>query len=349
MTRLLILLLAGTAFSPALAQHEGHGGTTNPHAGHGTSEQPPVDPHAGHAMPSAPEAAPLPDPHAGHGAPAATDQHAGHGSSAPETAADPHAGLATTEAATPPVAPPPPGALAGPAHAADAVWGEDSMAPSRDILRREHGDMTVSKILLDRLEWRGGNGQDGYEWDIQAWHGGDIDKIWLKSEGDGAFGEGLESAEIQALWSHAIDPWFDLQAGLRQDFGPGPDRTYAVLGMQGLAPYWFEIDGALFLSDKGEVSARAEAEYDLRITQRLILQPRAEADVQLQDVPARRLGSGLSTGEIGLRLRYEIEPQFAPYVGVAYERAFGDTADLRGAAGEVRGGWNLLLGIRAWF
>jgi copper resistance protein B len=267
-----------------------------------------------------------------------------------QSPADPHAGHRTSAAAgEPPLAPPPPAALAGPEHAADAIWDQRAMDDSRVTLRTEHGAMSFSKIVIDQLEWRNRSGRDGFAWDVQAWHGGDIDKIWLKSEGETAFGEGLERAELQGLWSHAINPWFDVQAGLRQDLGPGPDRTYAVLGIQGLAPYWFEVDAAAFVSHKGEASARFEAEYDLRVTQRLILQPRAEIDLQLQDVPELRLGSGLSAGEAGLRLRYEIAPQFAPYVGIEYERAFGDTARFRRAAGERRGGWSLLLGMRAWF
>ncbi|QAY77558.1 copper resistance protein B [Sphingosinicella sp. BN140058] len=299
-----LILLAACTASPALAQHEGH------------------DPHAGHAMPAARD-------------PSCPPEHAAMGHCTPATAA--------TAIEVSPGAPPQ-GAMSGPEHAADQVWGTEGMAPSRATLRGEHGGMAVGKILIDRAEYRSGG---GYAWEVQAWHGGDADKLWLKSEGEG---DGrLDRGEVQALWSHAIGPWFDLQAGLRQDFGRGPDRTHAVLTVQGLAPYWFEIEAAAFVSNKGELSARAEADYDLRLTQRLILQPRIEADVQAQDVPRLRLGSGLSRGEIGLRLRYQFVPEFAPYVGVAYERAFGDTARLRRAAGEARGGWSMLLGVRAWF
>jgi copper resistance protein B len=119
--------------------------------------------------------------------------------------------------------------------------------------------------------------------------------------------------------------------------------------VQGLAPYWFEVDAAAFLSTKGDLTARVEAEYDQRITQRLILQPRVEFDLAAQDVPELGIGSGLSTAELGARLRYEFKPQFAPYVGVEYERAFGDTADFRRAEGEDVGGWSFLIGLRAWF
>ncbi|HEX8381568.1 MAG TPA: copper resistance protein B, partial [Allosphingosinicella sp.] len=153
----------------------------------------------------------------------------------------------------------------------------------------------------------------------------------------------------QALWSRAINPWWNLQAGVRYDFRPDPERAHLVLGIEGLAPYWFEIDAAAFVSHKGDVTARFEAEYDQRLTQKLILQPRIEFDLAAQDVPELGIGSGLSTAELGLRLRYEFVPEFAPYVGVAYECAFGDTADFRRAAGDRAGGLNFLVGVRAWF
>lgn len=335
MKRAAILLLAMALPGPALAQHEGHvmpAPTPSPSPS-------PVDPHAGHVMP-APTPAPTPaDPHAGHVMPAASPP-----------ADDPHAGHATGEAANDaPLAPPPPAALAGPAHAADTAYDPRAMADAREVLRREHGALTTTKILFDRAEALIRDGRDGYTVDADAWHGGDIDKLWLKAEIEGEFGRKPEHAEIQALWSHAIDPWFDLQAGVRYDLRPDPERAHLVLGVMGLAPYWIEIDAAAFLSDEGDLTARFEAEYDQRLTRRLILQPRVEFDLAAQDVPELGIGAGLSSAELGLRLRYEIVPEFAPYIGVAYERAFGDTADFRRAEDESVGGWNLLVGIRAWF
>lgn len=374
MKRLAFLLLAA-ASAPALAQHEGHQmpapapekkaeapadphaghqaqQTADPHAGHDaapTPAPPPADPHAGHVMPAKPAA----DPHAGHDMPAkpAPDPHAGHDmTSAPaQPAADPHAGHDMAPAGDPPVAPPPPEALSGPAHAADAVFGAEAMAEARDVLRREHGSITTYKVLLDQLELRVQNGRDGYAWNAEAWYGGDINRFWLKTEGEGNFGERLDQAEVQALYSRAIDPWWNLQAGLRYDLRPNPQRAHLVLGIEGLAPYWFEVDAALFLSEKGDVRARFEAEYDQRLTQKLILQPRVEFDLSAQDVPEIGLGSGLTQAEAGLRLRYEFKPEFAPYVGVHYERRFGDTARYSRAAGEDAGGWSLLMGVRAWF
>ena len=329
----------------------------DPHAGHDMTPQPqarPVaDPHAGHAMPASPPA-PVADPHAGHDmtTPPSTqaDPHAGHDMG---TAADPHAGHqmggSATQAPAPPKGPAPAGAFSGPAHAADLIYSPAAMAEARAESREEHGSMETYKVLVDQLEAKVRDGRDGYAWDAQAWYGGDIDKLWLKTEGEGAFGSSPEGAEVQALWSHAIDPWFDLQAGVRYDIQPDPERAHLVLGVQGLAPYWFEVDAAAFLSNKGDLTARLEAEYDLRLTQRLILQPRVEFDIAAQDVAELGIGSGLSSGELGARLRYEIRPEFAPYLGVEHERAFGDTADFRRAAGEDVGGWSLLVGLRTWF
>jgi copper resistance protein B len=254
----------------------------------------------------------------------------------------------------PPVAPPPSEALSGPAHAADQVFDPAAMARSRAALAEEHGGMEASKLLVDQLEIGIGRGRETYAWDAQFWYGGDVDKLWVKTEGGGAFGGEFEGAEVQALWSRAIDPWFDVQLGVRQDVVSGPDRTHLVAGVQGLAPYWFEVEGAVFLSNRGDVTARAEAEYDVRLTQALILQPRAEVDFSLQDVPELRLGSGFTNAEIGARLRYDMFPRsgpavVAPYLGIQYERAFGDTARFRRAAGEDAGGWRLLAGVRTWF
>ena len=271
---------------------------------------------------------------------------------APEPAADPHAGhqMGTTESAAPPVTPPPPEALSGPSHAADLVFGAERMAAAREEIRETHGAMHFHKFTIDQLEVAIRDGRDGFAWeDVQFWYGGDIDRIWFKSEGEGDFEEGIEEGDIQALWTHAIDPWFDLQAGVRLNFGRGPERPHLVLGIQGLAPLWFEIDAAAFLSTSGDVTGRFEAEYDQRITQRLILQPRVELEWSLQDIPELRIGSGLSSGEAGLRLRYQIVPEFAPFVGVQYERSFGDTARFTRAVGDDVGGWSLLFGMRAWF
>jgi copper resistance protein B len=258
-------------------------------------------------------------------------------------------GHCTVSASEPPIAPPPAAALSGPENAADGVFGSGPMASARETLRREHGDMPAYKLLFDRVEARFQDGTDGYLVDGQAWYGGDIDKLWLKTEVEGDFDDGFEEAEVQALWSHAIDPWFDFQTGLRYDARSGPDRAHVVVGVQGLAPYWWEVDAALFVSTEGEFTARAEAEHDVRITQNLILQPRAEIDFSFQDVPELALGSGFTNAALGARLRYQLVPTFSPYLGVEYDRAFGETARLRRLAGGDVGGWSLVAGVRAWF
>ena len=359
--RALLVLLLAAASGPALAQHSGHAAPPpagpDPHAAHRTppADSEESDPHAGHEMdePDDPHAghrmAEPDDPHAGHEMAEPDDPHTGHEMETPAATNDPHAGHGMETPPAPPVGPPPPGAFAGPEHAADELFGAEPMAAAREELRATHGDLHHYLFLVDRLEARLRGGADGYAWDAAFRYGGDIDRLWLKSEGEGAFGEGLERGEVQALWSHAIGPFFDFQAGARLDFGPGPERPHLVAGVQGLAPYWFEVDAALFLSSEGDITARLEAEYDQRITQRLILQPRVEAELSLQDVPELGIGAGLSSAEAGLRLRYEIVPEFAPYVGIEYERAFGDTARFIRAAGEDPGGWSLLLGVRAWF
>ena len=201
----------------------------------------------------------------------------------------------------------------------------------------------------DRLEYRARSGDDGYIWDVQGWIGNDKHKFWAKVEGEGSFDDGVESAQFQGLYSRMIAPFFDVQVGVRQDIEPNPSRTYAVVGLQGLAPYWFELDSAVFISDKGDVTARIEAEYELLLTQRLILQPRAELNFAFQDVTELRVGSGLSTAELGLRLRYEIKRQFAPYVGVAWERSIGDTADFVRADGGDPAVTSFVAGVRLWF
>lgn len=310
-------------------------------------------------LPETTPPASAPDPHAQHQQPtktqpSCTPEHAAMrhcsllGSPQGEIrSSNPHAGHTVT-AIEPPVAPPPAAALSGPEHAADVVYGVAEMAPSREVLRKEHGDMSVSRVFFDRIETSAGKGADEYLVEGQAWLGGDINKLWLKTELEGEWGHGIEIAEVQALWSHAIDPWFDLQTGIRFDPQPGPNRTHLALGIQGLAPYWWEVDGTVFLSSKGEVTARAEAEYDLRITQKLILQPRIEAELSAQKIDELGIGAGLTEGSLGFRLRYQISPLVAPYVGLEYERAFGDTGDFRRADGDSRGGLNFVAGLRIW-
>lgn len=240
-------------------------------------------------------------------------------------------------------------ALSGPEHAADAVWGAEAMGLIRRSVYAEHGSMKTGRLLIDRLEYAAQDGRNGYSWEGEGWYGGDYDRLWTKFRGEWTVGEAAESIEVQALWGHALDPWFNLQVGFRYDIRPKPDRAHLALGVQGLAPYLFEVDAALFLSDRGDLTARIEAEYDQRITNRLILQPGVEINIAAQDVRSIGIGAGLSSVEGGLRLRYEIVPEFAPYVGFEYERSVGTTASFARARGEDVGGARFMVGLRAWF
>ena len=234
-------------------------------------------------------------------------------------------------------------------HAADRVYPPVAMAMGRHHLQTFHGGQNIGQIFFNLAEYQFQKGRDGIEWNGEAWYGGDINRVWLKSEGEATVGRSVERAEVQALYSHAIGPYFNLQGGLRYDFKPNPSRVYAAVGVEGLAPSFFEVDGALFLSNKGELMARAEGYYDQRITQRLILQPRAELNFAAQSSREIGIGSGLSDAELGLRLRYDITRQFAPYVGVQYRNAFGATRRFLRDAGEDPAGWSFVTGIRTWF
>lgn len=311
----------------------------NPHAGHAMPTQPtaPADPHAGHQMP--PPQAPA-DPHAGHvmpGMPAApADPHAGHAMGA--------AGDAQTGADLPV------GKSAAPTVITDAladrVFGTGPMQRARTVLAGEHGGSRVSKVQADLLEWApDGN---GYRWEVEGWYGGDLNRLAFKTEGEGQSGEGVEAAEVQLLYSRAVARYTDVQVGVRYDVEPR-SRAYAVFAVDAMFPYWFEAEGSIFLSEKGDLLARVEGSYDFRLAQRLVLQPRAELDFAARDIPRSEIGSGLSKGEFGLRLRYEFRREFAPYIGVSYERKFGDTADFSRARGEKTGSTTFVVGLRAWF
>lgn len=207
----------------------------------------------------------------------------------------------------------------------------------------------VTFVQADRLEGRASEAERGYLFDLQGWVGTDASKFWAKIEGDGLVGGEPGELEVQALYSRMVSPFFDLQLGVRQDASADEPRTHAVVGIQGLAPYWFEIDAAAFVSHTGDVTARVEAEYELLFTQRLVLQPRIELNAAFQDVEALGLGAGLSSAEAGLRLRYEIRREVAPYVGISWQRAYGGTADAARAAGAGVAGTSVVAGLRLWY
>lgn len=198
----------------------------------------------------------------------AVDPHAGHDMSSmqDETAATDDVG--NTPAPAPPAD-----------HAADAIFGADIMAKSRKELAYEVGGMGYSLVTIDLLEVGFQKGRESYRFEGEAFTGGNINRFGVKFEGEGAFGERIDDLELQALYSRAIAPYWNLQAGVRYDIKPDPSRTYLVAGVEGIAPYWFKVNAAGFVSNKGEFRARVEASYDQRITQSLILQPRIEANI----------------------------------------------------------------------
>ena len=210
-----------------------------------------------------------------------------------------------------------------------------------------HDSGVNSMLLINQLEWQGGDG-NAQSWDIKGWVGGDIDRLWLRSEGERSAGR-TESAEAQALWGHAISPWWDVVGGVRQDFKPGDSQTWAALGVQGMALYNFEAEATLFVGESGNTAARLEGDYDILLTNRLILQPTAELNFYAQNDPQRGMGSGLSESELGLRLRYEIRREFAPYVGVSWNRAYGQTAQYARDEDEDINQLRWVVGLRLWF
>ena len=237
-------------------------------------------------------------------------------------------------------------ALTGPMPA-DAKEASSPAASATTTDDKIHGF-----FLMDQLESRFAlTGSDSLQFNGFGWLGGDYNRIWIKPEGTKVYDGPWEDVDFQLLYGRLIAPFWDLQAGVRyfQPSSDGPARASAVLGVQGLAPYWFDVEAAAFISNRGEVSARLELEYELLLTQRLILQPRLEMNVAVQEVKELGIGSGVNDLELGLRLRYEIRREFAPYIGVAWTSKFGQTADFARAQGDAVRQFNFVVGIRFWF
>ncbi len=202
-------------------------------------------------------------------------------------------------------------------------------------------------VLGDRFEYR--NNSETTAYDVQGWYGTTYNRFVVKAEGDVA-NSSLEESSTDLLWGHALNAYFDTQLGVRLDqYDEGSDRQWLAIGLQGLAPYWFEVDVTAYIGNDGRTALAAEAEYELRFTQRLILQPRAELNVYGKDDPTNQLGAGVSDLALSLRLRYEFSRQFAPYVGVEWAGTYGDTADYRRTAGRKTSDTQLVAGLRFWF
>ena len=292
-----------------------------------------TDPHAHHHMA---EESPAPTPKVN------MDPHAGHDMSAPMGKSNDHGGMssdgASEKKASGPVLPEP--TAADLEAAFPDLGGMD--------LRRHMDTPLLSYLLFEQLEWQDSKeGQRG-AWNMQAWLGYDLDRLWIRSEGERANGE-FESAEAHLLYGRAIARWWDAVIGVRQEFEPGPSRTSLALGLQGLAPYWFETQVTAYIGEGGQTGMRLEAEYELLLTNRLILQPVVEINANSQRDLQRGLGAGFTNIETGLRLRYEIRREFAPYVGLNWSRSLGNTADLIEAAGGDSSDTSLVVGLRMWF
>ncbi len=212
-----------------------------------------------------------------------------------------------------------------------------------------HDDAIHHFVLVERLEWQGAERADALEWDMRAWLGRDLERLWLRTEGERTEEEGTQISQVEVLWGHAFARWWELVAGARLDQAPGPSQTWAAFGVQGLAPYRIELEATAYLGESGRTALQIEAQYGLLLTNRLILQSMLELDLYGEDDPQRRIGAGLSTTEIGLRLRFEWRRELAPYVGVTWIRMWGETADLARPAGESAEETRWVAGLRFWF
>lgn len=206
----------------------------------------------------------------------------------------------------------------------------------------------VGRLLLDNLEAVHGRDANGQAWELQGWYGGDTDKLWLRSEGERSAGR-VEDGSAEVLWNHLIATYWSTQLGVRRDLGVGPGRTWAAFGVEGLAPYFFDVEATAYVGQSGRTAARFRATYDVLFTQRLILTPEFELNAYGKADPARRLGAGVSDASLGLRLRYEIRREFAPYVGVNWVRRFGATAGYAQRDHQPVFDPQFVAGVRIWF
>lgn len=244
---------------------------------------------------------------------------------------------------------------------ATTVVAQDHVAPappSQPMPQVPHDEMMrlmamddtgrFGKVTFDQLEARLIDGDDAFAWNAHAWYGGDFDKLWVKFHGEDERDADLDwSAEV--LWDHAFHRWWSVQTGVRHDEGAGPSRSWLALGTQGLAPYWFEIEATFYVGDGGRTAFRFETDYELLLTQRLVLQPEVELNAYGESDDARGIGSGLSDAQVGVRLRYEIRREIAPYIGIQWTRSFGRTERIARAEGHDDAEWATVAGLRLWF
>jgi copper resistance protein B len=226
---------------------------------------------------------------------------------------------------------------------------EDRKAAFPDIPAHAVHDRALHYLVLfDELEYQSYTGGEEIALEAKGWIGRDRDRLWFRADGDYKQRK-INDAEAHVLYGKQFSRWWDLVMGVRQDMRPGPGRTWAAFGVQGLAPYWFEIEATGYVGESGRTQARVEVEYELRFTNRLALQPLVEVNVMGKSDPERGLGSGLSTSEAGFRLRYEIRREFAPYAGIVFTRRWGQTADMAREAGRAVARTRFVGGVRLWF
>lgn len=209
-------------------------------------------------------------------------------------------------------------------------------------------DPLLAKVTVHQLEWRDGKEETPFVWDLEAWIGKDLQKLWLVWEGERESGE-TEASEVQALYSHAVSPYWDFQVGWRGDFEPSPDRHWLAVGFRGLAHYFIDTDLLWFIRDGGQHGFRLEAEKEVLITQKIILVPEIEVSLHTTDDEKVGIGSGLSDIELGLRLQYAVTKRIAPYIGVNWEKSYGDTAEFARDEGEHTEDFQWLIGVHGWF
>lgn len=282
--------------------------------------------------------------HAGHAGHSQDDQHPSHDRHDPRMQPGNHAKEAPHDATSHSSH-----ATALPREPIPPVTDADRAAafPALDHAAMQHASSVNLFLLAERLEtWDAEPGR-GQAWDATAWIGGDVHRLWLRTEGE-RIRDRTTSSRLEAAYGRSISPWWDLLAGVRHDFR-ADSRTWAALGVQGMAPYKFEMAATVYLADSGRVQLEAEVEYELLLTQRLILQPLLEASAAFGTAPGDEAGNGLDRVEAGLRLRYEIDRRFAPYVGLVHERRFGDTARLHRIAGAAPRDTRIVAGLRLWF
>lgn len=207
-------------------------------------------------------------------------------------------------------------------------------------------------VLLDQLEVAPSRDGTPITLDATGWFGGDVNRLWLRAEGDQEIESNAGDVEVEAFYGRLVSPFWDLLVGVRVDRRWGDEtatRAHVAIGLEGLAPYWFEVEPTLYVSDDGHVSAQLEVEYELLVAQRVVLQPRLETSVAAQDAPEFGIGSGVTDLELGARLRYELRRELAPYAGIVWHRRLGNTADLARATGQYVSNVSFVAGLRVWY